>query len=147
MLAEEHHQLKSQFFYPFSTRSCLIQQKDVKNDALKLRRRSERQAATVWINLFSDVCFGQHENPNNLDCPNPKKVSLKGKQPLQRSSFSRAQRSTMGKKICLSMHARNFGSDKILRSSVSMSTPSCWGEILHFKHPSRFGGNGGSGWG
>ena len=25
-----------------------------KNDALKLRRRSEQQAATVWINLISD---------------------------------------------------------------------------------------------
>ena len=25
-----------------------------KNDALKLRRRSEKQAATVWINLISD---------------------------------------------------------------------------------------------
>ena len=36
----------------------------------KLRRRSEQPAATVWM------------NPNNLDCQNPKKVWLKGMQPL-----------------------------------------------------------------
>ena len=28
----------------------------MKNDALKLRRRSEQQATTVWINLISDFC-------------------------------------------------------------------------------------------
>ena len=80
---ESQHEtpLVKEHFFPFSTRRCLIQQEDVKNDALKLRRRSERQAASVWINLISDFRFGQHENPNDLDCPNPKKVWLKRIQP------------------------------------------------------------------
>ena len=38
-------------------------------------------SSTVWINLISDFCSGWHENPNNLDCPNPKKVWQKGIQP------------------------------------------------------------------
>ena len=49
-----------------------------KNDVLKLSRRSEKHVATVWINLISDLCSSQLENPNNLDCLNPKKVWLKG---------------------------------------------------------------------
>ena len=76
-----HHQLKSYFSFHFSTRRRLIQRKEIKNDKLKLRRRSEQQAATVCINLISDFCSGQHENPNNPDCQNPKNVWLKGMQP------------------------------------------------------------------
>ena len=48
---------------------------------LKLRRRSEKQTATVWLNLISEFCSSQHENPNNLDGLNPKNVWLKGMQP------------------------------------------------------------------
>ena len=36
-----------------------------------------------------------------------------------------AQRSTMGKKIRLSMHPRNFGSEKIVRTYLRTSTRSC----------------------
>ena len=39
------------------------------------------QAVTVLINRFSDFSSSQQENPNNLDCLNPKKVWLKGTQP------------------------------------------------------------------
>ena len=45
---------------------------------MKLRRRSEQQEATEWINFISDFCSGQHKNSNNLDCLNPKNVWLKG---------------------------------------------------------------------
>ena len=38
---------------------------------------------------------------------------------------SRAQQSTMGKKVWLSMQPKNFGSDKIVRPSVRTSTPLC----------------------
>ena len=76
-----HHQLNSYFPFHFCTRRRLIQRKEITNDVLKLRRRSEQPAATVWINLISDVCSGQQENPNNLDCLNPKKVWLKEMQP------------------------------------------------------------------
>ena len=31
-------------------------------------------AATLWINIISDVCSSYHENPNNLDPLNPRKV-------------------------------------------------------------------------
>ena len=47
----------------------------------EMRRRSEQQAATVWNNLISKFCSGLQENPNNLDCQNPKKVCLKGMKP------------------------------------------------------------------
>ena len=46
----------------------------MKNNKLKLTRRSEQQAATVWINLISDFCSGYQKNSNNLDW-------LKGMQP------------------------------------------------------------------
>ena len=45
-----------------------------------------------------------------------------------------AQRSTMGKKIRLSMHPRNFGPEKIVRTYVHPTYVSR-GKILHFKHP------------
>ena len=41
------------------------------------------------------------------------------------AELSRAQRSTMGEKIWLSMHSMNFGTEKIVRTSVRTSTPSC----------------------
>ena len=42
----------------------------------------------------------------------------------------------MGKKIWLSMHPRNFGSEKIVRTSVNTSILHVSrGEILHFKYP------------
>ena len=50
----------------------------------------------------------------------------------------RAQRTTMGKKIWLSMHPRNFGSEKIVHTSVNTSTLNIIisrGEILHFMYP------------
>ena len=31
--------------------------------------------------MDQSYCSGQHENPNNLDCPNPKKAWLKEMQP------------------------------------------------------------------
>ena len=40
-------------------------------------------------------------------------------------ALARAKRSTIGKKIWLSMHPRNFSSEKIVRTSVRTSTPSC----------------------
>ena len=77
-----HHQLKSYFSFHFATRGRLIQRKEIKNDKLKLMRRSEQQEATVCINLISDFCSGQQENPNNPECQNPKNVNwLKGTQP------------------------------------------------------------------
>ena len=77
-----HHQLKSYFSFHFARRGRLIQRKEIKNDKLKLRRRSEQQEATVCINLISDFCSGQQENPNNPECQNPKNVNwLKGTKP------------------------------------------------------------------
>ena len=49
---------------------------------LKSRKWSEQQATTLWINLISDSCSCKQENPNNLDFLHPKKVWLKGMQPL-----------------------------------------------------------------
>ena len=46
----------------------------------------------------------------------------------------------MGKKIWLSMHPRNLGSDKIVRIYVRPPLHVSWGEILHFKQRERFGG-------
>ena len=48
-----HHKLKS-YFSLFLHKKMLNLVERSKNDALKLRRRSEQQAATVWINLISD---------------------------------------------------------------------------------------------
>ena len=60
------------------------------------------------------------------------------------AKLSRAQQSTVGKKVWLSMQPRHFGSDKIVRPSVRpyVRPPLHvrWNEILHFKHPARFGG-------
>ena len=36
-----------------------------------------------------------------------------------------AKQGTMGKKVWLSMHPRNFGSEKIVHTSVHTSSPSC----------------------
>ena len=43
----------------------------------------------------------------------------------------------MGKKIWLSMHPRNFGSEKIVRTRPYVRPPIhvSRGEILHFKYP------------
>ena len=58
------------------------------------------------------------------------------------AELSRAQRSTMGEKIWLSiMHSINFGSEKIVRTSVRTSTPSCKpGWNFAFQVTVRFGG-------
>ena len=58
------------------------------------------------------------------------------------AELSRAQRSTMGGKIWLSiMHSINFGSEKIVRTSVRTSTPSCKpGWNFAFQVTVRFGG-------
>ena len=58
------------------------------------------------------------------------------------SRAKRAQRSTIGKKIWLSMHPRNFGSDKIVRTEyVRTFTPSCKPDgNFAFQVPARFGG-------
>ena len=59
------------------------------------------------------------------------------------SRAKRAQRSTIGKKIWLSMHPRSFGSDNIVRTEyVHTFTPSCkpdWN--FAFQVPARFGVN------
>ena len=47
-----HRQLKSNFSFHFSTRKRLIQGKEIKNDVLKLRIRSEQQAVTVDQSYF-----------------------------------------------------------------------------------------------
>jgi len=48
----------------------------------------------------------------------------------------RAQRSTTGKKIWLSMHPRNFVNETIVRTSLRTSPLHVSrGEILHFKYP------------
>ena len=80
------HQLKSYFSFHFSTRRRLIQRQEIKHDVLKLRRRSEQPAATVWINLISDFCPGQQENPSHLDYLYPKKVWPKEMQPSKSPS-------------------------------------------------------------
>ena len=49
--------VKEQLFFPFLDEKTL-NRKEIKNDVLKLRRRSEQQAATVWINFISDFCCG-----------------------------------------------------------------------------------------
>ena len=49
--------VKELIFSPFPYEKMLLL-KEEKNDALKLRRRSEPQAAAVWINLISDFCSG-----------------------------------------------------------------------------------------
>ena len=49
-------------------------------------------------------------------------------------------RSTMSKKIWLSMHSRNFGSDKIVLTYVRPPLLLSRGETLHFKHPAFFCG-------
>ena len=53
------------------------------------------------------------------------------------AELSRAQRSTMGEKIWLSMHSMNFGTEKIVRTSgrpyVRPPLHVSRGEILHFK--------------
>ena len=49
-------------------------------------------------------------------------------------------RSTMGKKIWLPMHSRNFGSDKVVLTYVRPPLHVSWGETLHSKHLARFGG-------
>ena len=55
-----------------------------------------------------------------------REVQLIYKRLLVIAELSRAQRSTMGEKIWLSiMHSINFGSEKIVRTSVRTSTPSC----------------------
>ena len=43
--------VKEQLFFPFLHEKTLIQfsGKEIKHDVLKLRRRSEQQAAIVWI--------------------------------------------------------------------------------------------------
>ena len=57
------------------------------------------------------------------------------------AELSRAQRSTMGEKIWLSMHSMNFGTEKIVRTSVRTSTPSCkQGWNFAFQVTARFGG-------
>ena len=55
-------------------------------------------------------------------------------------ALARAKRSTMGKKLRLSMHPRNFGSEKIVATYVHPTHVSRV-EILHFKHPSVWGIN------
>ena len=55
-----------------------------------------------------------------------REVQLIYKRLLVIAELSRAQRSTMGEKIWLSiMHSINFGSEKIVRTSLRTSTPSC----------------------
>ena len=68
-------------FYCSTRRRLIFAKRNHKTDARKLRKRSVQHPAIVWINLFLDFCFGQHENPNYLDCLNPKNVWLKGTQP------------------------------------------------------------------
>ena len=51
------------------------------------------------------------------------------------------QLSTMGKKTWLSMHPRNFGSDKIVHMYVCPPLHVSWGDILHFKHSARLAVN------
>ena len=53
------------------------------------------------------------------------------------SRAKRAQRSTIGKKIWLSMHPRSFGSDKIVRTEYVRTLPPHVSpiEILHFNYP------------
>ena len=46
--------VKELLFFLFLHKKMLNLVERSKNDALKLRRRSEKQAATVWINLISD---------------------------------------------------------------------------------------------
>ena len=56
------------------------------------------------------------------------------------SRAKRAQRSTMGKRIWLSMNSGNFGSDKIVRTYIRTPFHVSWGKILHFKYPAHFSG-------
>ena len=66
-----------------------------------------------------------------------REVQLIYKRLLVIAELSRAQRSTMGEKIWLSiMHSINFGSEKIVRTSARTSTPSCKkrGKISHVKY-------------
>ena len=55
---------------------------------MKLRRRSEQQAATVWINFVSDFCCGQHKNSDNLDCSKSEKRLAKRNVTFKKTAVS-----------------------------------------------------------
>ena len=75
---------------------------------LKSRKWSGQQATTLWINLISDSCSCKQENPNNLDFLNPKKVWLKGMQPLCACSQRSLCRSSQVSILTTSPLIKNF---------------------------------------
>ena len=98
---------------------------------IQARKEKERFLSLIFITFLSlSLSFVFRE------------VQLIYKRLMVIAEHFRAQRSTMGEKIWLFiMHSINFGSEKIVRTSVRTSTPSCKpGWNFAFQVTSRFGG-------